>query len=123
MATPALLAAPVRAVVAAGADGETADVGTEGEVPLVNEGATPVPEAEGTKVVPAVPVGTTGTGTETEEPGTTTEDDAAAEEAGAEVKVLVRVQGQLVMVKVVASVTVKVWLPSVKVVEPGQKVV
>jgi len=122
MATPALLAAPVRAVVVAGADGETAEVGAEGEVPFVNEGATPEPE--GTKVVPAVPVGTTGTGTETEEPGATTEDGTTgADEAGAEVKVLVRVQGQLVMVKVVASVTVKVWLPSVKVVEPGQNVV
>jgi hypothetical protein len=126
MATPALFPAPVRAlVVEAGAEGEPGAVGAEGLVPLVNDGTRDPEGMAG--AVPAGAVGAAGTETADDAPGTTMDDDAAtAEEAGAEgaeVKVWVRVQGQLVMVKVVAELTVKVWLPSVKVVEPGQKVV
>lgn len=116
MATPALFPAPVRALVveagAEGAEGEPGAVGAE-LVPLPNDG-TMEPEGEpgAPGAVPAGAVGAAGTETGDDAPGTTTDDDAAtAEEAGAEgaeVKVWVRVQGQLVMVKVVAELTVKV---------------
>jgi len=115
--------------MAEGAGGEAAEPEAPGVVPLMpappeGEGIEPVPDA-------AVPAGagaeTSGIegieGTAADEAGAVPMGTETSEVGAAEVKVLVRVQGQLLMVRVVAVVTVKVELPSTRVVAAGQKVV